>query len=72
MKPAHSVVKAGRSNQIIDNICESYFNLDLIFMYLFQIEWICSEKGDGLRVFVDDVEVPVTVGNNDITHLTNG
>ncbi|TDH00847.1 hypothetical protein EPR50_G00174060 [Perca flavescens] len=27
-----------------------------------KIEWRCVEKGDGLQIFVDDVEVPVTVG----------
>ncbi|XP_044070958.1 mucin-like protein isoform X2 [Siniperca chuatsi] len=27
-----------------------------------KIEWRCAEKGDRLQVFVDDVEVPVTVG----------
>nr|XP_033469720.1 mucin-like protein [Epinephelus lanceolatus] len=27
-----------------------------------KIEWRCAAKGDGLHIFVDDVEVPVTVG----------
>ncbi|KAM3606136.1 uncharacterized protein V6R79_011362 [Siganus canaliculatus] len=27
-----------------------------------KIEWRCAEEGDGLQVFVDDVQVPVTVG----------
>ncbi|XP_042290199.1 fibrillin-1 [Thunnus maccoyii] len=27
-----------------------------------KIEWRCAEKREGLRVFVDDVEVPVTIG----------
>ncbi|XP_039995969.1 fibrillin-2 isoform X3 [Xiphias gladius] len=27
-----------------------------------KIEWRCAEKGDGLQVFVDNVEVPLTVG----------
>ncbi|TNN66489.1 Fibrillin-1 [Liparis tanakae] len=27
-----------------------------------EIEWRCVENGDGLQVFVDNVEVPVTVG----------
>ncbi|XP_056252002.1 mucin-like protein [Seriola aureovittata] len=27
-----------------------------------KIEWRCAEEGDGLQLFVDDVEVPVTVG----------
>ncbi|XP_074501535.1 uncharacterized protein LOC141773590 [Sebastes fasciatus] len=27
-----------------------------------KIEWRCVEKGDGLQVFVDNIEVPVTVG----------
>lgn len=40
----------------------------LIFAYYFQIEWRCAEKKEGLRVFVDDVEVPVTVGNSNHTH----
>lgn len=40
-----------------------------VHAYYFQMEWRCAEKGDGLRVFVDDVEVPVTVGNDRHTHL---
>lgn len=39
-------------------------------MSYFQIEWRCAEKANGLRVFVDDVEVPVTVGNDQHTRLT--
>ncbi|XP_034080839.1 mucin-like protein isoform X3 [Gymnodraco acuticeps] len=27
-----------------------------------KIEWRCAEKGDGLQLFVDDANVPVTVG----------
>ncbi|KAF3708555.1 Fibrillin-2 Fibrillin-2 C-terminal peptide [Channa argus] len=27
-----------------------------------KVEWSSAEKGEGLRVFVDDVEVPVTIG----------
>ncbi|KAJ8014227.1 hypothetical protein DPEC_G00038060 [Dallia pectoralis] len=27
-----------------------------------KVEWQCAESGDGLRVIVDDVEVPVSVG----------
>lgn len=51
----------------LDNICK--FNLFLIFMYHSQIEWRCAKKGDGLQVFVDNIEVPVTVGNDNLTHL---
>lgn len=33
-------------------------------MFYIQIEWRCTEKGDGLRVFVDNVEVRVIIGND--------
>lgn len=35
---------------------------------VFQIEWTCVGKEDGLHVLVDDVEVPVRVGKDQHTH----
>lgn len=37
-------------------------------MHPFQIEWRCSDKDNGLQVFVDDTEVFVTVGNKNTSN----
>lgn len=34
--------------------------------FCIQIEWRCSKKGDRLQILVDDVEVPVNIGKNNL------
>ncbi|KAJ0067219.1 hypothetical protein NL108_013075, partial [Boleophthalmus pectinirostris] len=46
-----------------------YQGIGKYFYFFLQVEWRCADAGDGLQLIVDDVNIPVYVGENRVVHV---